>query len=47
MISKIFNSKLITSGIRKLLGTENVISKIFNRKLISFYFGVFSKSNIL
>ena len=36
MISKIFNSKLITSGIRKLLETENVISKIFNRKLIAF-----------
>ena len=36
MISKIFNSKLITSGIRKLLETENMISKIFNRKLIAF-----------
>ena len=36
MISKIFNSKLISSGIRKLLETENVIPKILNRKLIAF-----------
>ena len=36
MISKIFNSKLISSGIRKLLETENVFPKIFNRKLIAF-----------
>ena len=36
MISKVFNLKLIVSGIRNLLEREKMISKIFNRKLIAF-----------
>ena len=36
MISKVFNLKLIASGIRNLLEREKMISKIFNRKLIAF-----------